>query len=58
MTVYFIKLFIHSLGIAYMNDQVGMFIVDQLVLKTTIDPMEIYLDLAIMLYCLKDHLLD
>jgi len=41
-----------------MNDQVGMFIVDQLVLKTTIDPMEIYLDLAIMLYCLKDHLLD
>jgi len=58
MTVYFVKLFIHSLGIAYLNDDVSMFVVDQIVLKTTRDQLEIYLSLAIMLYCLKDILLD
>ncbi|KAL4499016.1 hypothetical protein ABPG72_016918 [Tetrahymena utriculariae] len=56
--VLIVKRFVHSLGFAFLPLQVTLYIWDQIIMKIHKNRMEIFVDMAIMLKCLKDQIVD
>lgn len=58
LLVLVVKRFIHSLGFAFLPLSVTLYIWDQIFMKIIKNRMEIFVDMAIMLKCLKPFIMQ
>lgn len=58
LLVLLVKKFVHSLGFAFLNMRITLFVWDQLIMKVRRNQVEIFICLAIMFFCLKNKILD
>lgn len=57
LLVLIVKRFIHSLGFAFLPLKITLYIWDQIFMKIVRNRIEIFVDMAIMLKCLKDSIM-